>query len=156
MTSNNTLLYVGKSYVPTLPSSFWQMGPVSSTNELLQLTCNLITSNQYISNAAATNVSIEGISFIDGGYYFVNVTFTNGYLLQAAFLRYNIMWYTIYGNLIPPIQSLMNNTQASNGLPTLTLMTSNDISNDTNFNSAYQSLYQDISSNTNGYKLSKI
>jgi hypothetical protein len=110
--------------------------PVSEVNELLQLTANIINKLPSLQNVAATNVSMTGISFISGGYYFVNVLFTNNYNLQASFLRFNVSWLGVYAYLHPPTQTI-NVSASSNSLPSLTLMTSTDVTNDKNLLKAY-------------------
>lgn len=101
----------------------------------MDLTYKLINKTSSLQFDQVSNFSMNGITFVYGGYYIVDVVFASGVTLRVSFLRYNNVWAPIYGFLQPPTQDINKKTPSSN-LPPLLLMASDDLNNDMNLKQA--------------------
>jgi hypothetical protein len=105
----------------------------------MDLTYKMINRTSSLQFDQVRNLSMNGITFVFGGYFIIDVQFASGVVLRASFLRYNNAWSPIYGFLQPPTQNI-NNGPSSNSLPPLLLMSSGDVNNDMNLQQALNQL----------------
>jgi hypothetical protein len=62
----------------------------------------IVNTNPAVANIPILKGMVKSIPNLKGGIFFVNMTITNGYTVNIAFLRKEIVWEKIYAYFIPP------------------------------------------------------
>lgn len=86
MVESKKFYFSGKNYLTNLPSVYWNISD-SSNQEVMQQAIALVNSNSAVANVPILKGTVQSIPTLKGGIFFVNMTVTNGYIVNIAFLR---------------------------------------------------------------------
>jgi hypothetical protein len=86
MVESKQYFYAGKTYLTNLPKIYWNISD-STNQEVMQQAFAIVNSNPVVANVPILKGTVKSIPTLKGGLFFVNMTITNGYTVNMAFLR---------------------------------------------------------------------
>lgn len=86
MVESKQYFYAGKTYLTNLPSSYWSASE-NNNQEVMQQAFAIVNTNPAVANVPILKGTVKSIATLKGGIFFVNMTITNGYTVNMAFLR---------------------------------------------------------------------